>query len=243
MRILWVNPSFLDYRVAVYSELDQLLDGGLTVVYSKNRTPQRVSNKIEQALGARAIGLSGERKLEFGRKHESWSNSFVRIPFQPGLLRRLLRVQADVIVAEGFFQWTPAALLKSALQKIPIAIAYERTRHTERNCPRWRAAYRKRVIRWIDAMLCSGKECANYAQSLGMPAARIARGHMSADTGAMRRQVENITAAQREETRKRYGIEGTAFIFAGRLIELKGLRQSCAHGCAWSNASRAPEHC
>ena len=89
MRVLWVNPRFLDYRVPVYKALNDELNGQLTVVYSKTRTPQRVADKIERALGPNAIGLTGERMLQLGRTNQQWANACLRIPFQPGLLRRI----------------------------------------------------------------------------------------------------------------------------------------------------------
>ena len=42
MRVLWVNPSFLDYRVPLYQELNKRLKGDFHLLYSKNRIPERV---------------------------------------------------------------------------------------------------------------------------------------------------------------------------------------------------------
>lgn len=224
MKVLWVNPSFLDYRVPLYEALSERLGGGLHVVYSKDRTPERVVRKVESALGDNAIGLWGEYRFELGRR-QAWSNSFLRIPYQPGLMRRLMGIEADVVIGEGFFQWTPAALIKSAVQKIAFVIAYEKTHHTERNCPRWRESYRRRLIGLTDAMLCSGTQCSHYAQSLGMPAERIVCGHMTAETEGLSHRVKAIPRARRDEIRAALGVEGLAFLFTGRLVDLKGLRQ------------------
>lgn len=224
MKVLWVNPSFLDYRVPLYQALNEQLNGGLSVVYSKARTPERVVRKIEDALGVNAVGMSGERRFEIGRR-SGWANSLLRIPYQPGLMRKILGIDADVIVAEGFFQWTPAALMKSAFQKIPFVVAYERTHHTERNCPRWRTIYRKRIVAMTDAMLCSGQQCSRYSRSLGMAADRIVCGHMSAETEGLWRRARAITPDRRKDIRAHLGIQGLAFLFAGKLIELKGVRQ------------------
>ncbi|MCE5230695.1 glycosyltransferase family 4 protein [bacterium] len=224
MKVLWVNPSFLDYRVPVYAALNERLRGGLCVVYSKDRTPERVVRKIESAIGGNAVGLTGEHRFEFGRR-QPWANSFLRVPYQPGLMRTLMSIEADAVIAEGFFQWAPAALIKSVVQKLPFVVAYERTHHTERNCPRWRTAYRRRIVRMTDAMLCSGTECSLYSQSLGMPAGRIVCGHMCAETDGIARRARAISDERRGDIRALLGIEGVAFLFAGRLIELKGLRQ------------------
>lgn len=45
-RILWVNPSFLDYRIPLYQELDRKLNHNFYLVYSKYRIPERCEKKI-----------------------------------------------------------------------------------------------------------------------------------------------------------------------------------------------------
>ena len=225
MRVLWINPSFLDYRVPVYRRVNELLGGGLTVVFSKDRTPERVTRKIEVALGHNAIGLSGERRWEFGDQAGQWSNKRVRIPYQPRLLRTVMGIRADVVIGEGFFQWSPAGLIKSVWQKIPLIIAYERTRHTERACQRLRTAYRRMVLSRVDAMLTTGTECSEYVQSLGMPAHRISAGHMAADIDSIRERADSISPDDREQVRSDLGLHGLVFIVVGRLIELKGVRE------------------
>ena len=46
MKVLWVNPCFLDYRVPVYAQLDALLGGGLSVVFSAARMRPSVREKM-----------------------------------------------------------------------------------------------------------------------------------------------------------------------------------------------------
>lgn len=57
MKILWVNPSFLDYRIPLYEELNSFNKGDFYLIYSKQRVPQRCVDKIEHVLGGNAIGL------------------------------------------------------------------------------------------------------------------------------------------------------------------------------------------
>ena len=70
LKIVWVNPCFLDYRVPVYTALSNLVDGNLTVVFSADRTSDSVKKKISKALGNRAIALKNERKLNIGSNLE-----------------------------------------------------------------------------------------------------------------------------------------------------------------------------
>ena len=140
--ILWVNPSFLDYRIPLYKELYNLCNGRFYLVYSKERVPQRCIDKIETALGNHALGLPHETQIHIGGKGD-FANTGVSVPFPKGLHRLIKSVDADVIISEGFFQFTPWSLIRSVMKHIPLIIAYERTAHTERNCPWWRSLYRK----------------------------------------------------------------------------------------------------
>ena len=92
MRITWVTRSFLDYRIPVYAELNRLCGDQLTVIYNQETKTERLIGKIEAVLGERAVGLTGELRLG-GKKIENaqFSNSGIRIPFQPGLLKATIR--------------------------------------------------------------------------------------------------------------------------------------------------------
>jgi glycosyltransferase involved in cell wall biosynthesis len=223
MKILWVNPSFLDYRIPVYSELDRIAEGGLTIVFSKARVPKRVVDKIQATLGSRAIGLEGERHISFGPDTTDLSNSHLHIPYQPGLLKKVLSQPTDVIIAEGFFQWTPCAILRKLLRGTPLIVSYERTSHTERNCPWWRTIYRKAVARLSDAIVCNGILSAEYLQHLGVQRSRIVMGGMAADVEGLTVQVERAL---------RLGVphiktvnDRPVFLYVGQLIDRKGIAE------------------
>jgi len=101
--ILWVNPSFLDYRVVLFDELNKLSGNNLWVVYSKNRVPERVQEKMTDRLGSHAIALPGERYLKLGVDDSGFGNRNILLPYQVGLVKSLLRIKSDVIISEGFF--------------------------------------------------------------------------------------------------------------------------------------------
>ena len=56
-KILWINPSFLDYRLPLYAELDKLCNNSFYILYSKERVPKRCHSKIQEILGKRASSL------------------------------------------------------------------------------------------------------------------------------------------------------------------------------------------
>jgi glycosyltransferase involved in cell wall biosynthesis len=223
-RIAYIARSFLDYRVPVFVALDELADGGLHVVYSRDVTPERVSGKIEQFLGTRSIGLVGERRI--GPKIISNSaNSSVRIVYQPRLFQAINDISPDIVLGDGFFQWTSFGLIRRIFYGTPLVICYERTFHTERHAQWYRTLYRRKVLRWVDAMACNGSMSMDYAQWLGMPAKRITSGQMVADTSGLQRASQSVTGDQRRKLRNRWGDPEIVFLAVGRLVLLKGFRE------------------
>lgn len=229
MKVLWVNPCFLDYRVPVYAQLDALLGGGLSVVFSAARVRPNVRAKITAALGDRAIALEGERRLGLGVNEESFANAGLSIPYQPGLVSAIESAEADVIISEGFFQWTPASLWVKRRRRTALVIAYEKTPHTERNAPRLRTMYRRWVGRESDAICCNGQLSKEYCTDvLGVSPQRIVTGAMAADTEVLAAKCAALSQSQIAEQRHAFGNEGPLFLYVGRLIRLKGLREMLA---------------
>lgn len=110
MRITWVTRSFLDYRVPVYRALDELCGHQLTLIYNSEAVPERCQNKVREFLGDRAIAMSGE--IRIGHKHQlGVANKGIRIPIQKGLVKTVRQSKPDIIVSDGFFQWTYAPLI------------------------------------------------------------------------------------------------------------------------------------
>ena len=111
--------------------------------------------------------------------------------------------EPEVLITDGFFQWTWAALWLRMTRGIPHVMCYEKTAHTERNAQRYRTAYRRLALRWIDALCCNGTLCGEYVRSLGFPADRITYGHMAADVTGLQQ------SSARSDARAGLGIEST----------------------------------
>lgn len=221
MKTVWVTRSFLDYRIPVYEELFRRLDGQLALFYNADYVPQRCGTKVQQVLGSKAKGLQGEFRIG-SNKWNGMANKDIRIPFQRGLIKAVLREKPDVIISDGFFQWTYAALWLRATRRIPHVMCYERTAHTERNAQWYRKAYRKLAMRWIDAMCCNGRLCGEYVRSLGFPAERITYGHMVADVKTLKEKSEQVTAQQIQQKRSELHLQGVVFLYVGQIIPRKG---------------------
>ncbi|MEM6325144.1 MAG: glycosyltransferase family 4 protein [Pseudomonadota bacterium] len=223
MRIAWITRSFLDYRVPVFAALDRLVGGTLSVTFNGDYVPVSVTAKTMHCLGARAHPLYGELRLG-GEDQHHLANRNLSLRFQPGLGRHIRALNPDVLVCDGFFKWTLPALVDRLRRGTPLVILYERTAHTERHAQAIRTRFRRAVIRVTDAMGCSGRLCQAYSESLGMPAERITRGHMSADTAGLQRAVAALPEGQRAETRARLGLAGRVFLYVGRIDQRKGCR-------------------
>ena len=213
MNITWVTRSFLDYRIPVYHALDELCGHHLTVIYNGDAVPQRCQDKLKAIIGNRAIGMKGE--LRIGNKHQlGVANKGIRIPIQKGLLKEIKRSKPKILLSDGFFQWTYAALLLRMFNwnGVKHIMCYEKTPHTERNAGKWRLLYRKFVSRWIDAIDCNGiLTKAFITETLGYKKP-LAYGHMVADTDGMAQNVMRTSEAAIAKIRKLYAMNGLKFI-------------------------------
>lgn len=221
-KILWVNPSFLDYRIPLYRELYNLCNGQFYLVYSKDRVPQRCIDKIEAAIGDNALGLPYEKQIHIGGKGD-FANTGVSIPFPKGLYRLIKTVDADVIISEGFFQFTPWSLMRSIMKHIPLMIAYERTAHTERNCPWWRRFYRKIINKFVSGYIANGILTKEYLISQGVNSNKIFTGGMCADSTQLALDCAAYTNKIELKQELNLDSNGYVYIFVGRLILLKGV--------------------
>lgn len=222
MKILWVNPSFLDYRIPVYKRLWELSNGEFYIIFSRNRVPERIPRKIYNAIGNNSICFEGEKVLELGKSE--MANKHIRIPYTNGLYKEIKKINADIVIAEGFFQWTPQAIRYCFLNKKPLLISYERTRHTERNCPKWRSLYRKIVDKFTKGYLCNGSLTKEYLEYLGMARNKIFIGGMSADSKGLSDSISKMSQNEIDSLNDNLGLRsGITYIYVGQLIERKGV--------------------
>jgi glycosyltransferase involved in cell wall biosynthesis len=225
MKILWVNPSFLDYRIPVYKHLYELTEGNFYLIYSKKRVPRRCVEKIEKALGCNALGLENESSLKFRGKGD-FANTGISIPCPRGLYKLLASVEApDIILSEGYFQWTPWAVFRAKRLKVPFLLAYERTVHTERNCPWWRTLYRKMLNKYIDGYVINGSLTQQYLKLSDIsPTAIVQTGVMSADSNGLSEAAKGMSEKEKVALSQKLNLNhGLTYLYTGRLIELKGV--------------------
>lgn len=228
MRITWITRSFLDYRISVYKALDELCGHQLTVIYNGEVVPVRCQDKLKAVLGDRAIAMSGEVRLSgVAKDNATMANKGYRIPIQKGLIKAIRKSNPDIMLSDGFFQWTYAPLWVRMFntKSIKHIMCYERTPHTERNAGKLRTSYRKFVSRWIDAIDCNGSLTAEYVtKTLGYKKP-LAYGHMTAETDGVAIRTAKVTSEQVEELKSRYNLYGLTFFYLGQLIPRKGIME------------------
>lgn len=236
MRITWVTRSFLDYRIPVYKALDELCDHQLTLIYNGDVNPQRCKDKVKEVLGDRATPLYGEKRLSgVASDNATMANKGLRIPIQKGLIKEIRKSKPDILISDGFFQWTYAPLWVRIfnLNGIKHIMCYERTPHTERNAGGLRTLYRKLVSNWIDAIDCNGRQTAEYVTKILGYNKTLAYGHMTADTAGVAERVAKATESQIMDIKSRYELKDLTFLYIGQLIPRKGIMELLR---AWKEA-------
>lgn len=245
MRVTYIARSFLDYRVPVFEALSKLTEENFTVIFSGKSIPERVQKRLREAIGENAVGMAGERAMGAnGNISSDFANSSLRIPWQPGILKKIKKSKPDVLVGDGFGQWTLPALVYRVVKQVPLVICYERTAHTERNAQWYRQAFRKTVLYFVDAMCVNGSLSKKYTQSLGMPASRITTGHMSADVEVLTKRRRKVGADQCLALRKalRIPLDAVVFISVSRLTKRKGLAEFLQSWKHWKDTDDIEIH-
>lgn len=228
MRILYCNPSFWEYRLPFYEELNRLFEGGFHVIYSTKRFAHGHAKLLEDVrakLGENAHPYDNELMFDVKSKSfHDFSEGGKQIPLPFGLWRRISRVKPDVLITEGFFQWTPWVQLWGLLHRVPVFVGYERTLWTERNNSRLKTWIRKIQDKGIAGYLVNGRETKKYLMSIGVKEEKIHIGGMSADSSGLRAGITAMSEEEKIAMRKKYKHEnGVLYLFCGALIPRKGV--------------------
>ena len=227
MNITWVTRSFLDYRIPLYAKLNRLCGNNLTVIYNAEVVPERCKIKLKHVLGTKAIGLEGEFRLS-GKKIQPLSNikkNGLRIPYQPKLVKTIRDTNPDVIITDGFFQWTYAALVLNFRNRIPHIMCYEGTEHTERNAGFLRLKFRKFASRYMDLIHTNGSLSAAFLKNvLKVLDSKIREGNMTSETVLLKEKCLAFSEMEKHRIKEKLNLKTNVFLFVGRLVPLKGVR-------------------
>ena len=234
MKILYCNPVFFEYRLPFYKELVRLFKGEFYVMFSPVRykicKKEKFCNQIKEELGENAIPLYSDHVFDTNSK--KWDEmpdieKGKRIPLTFGLMRTIKKIKPDVLITEGYFQWTPLVLLYGIMHRIPVYMGYERTPHTERNTGKLKTWQRKLFNKFLAGFLTNGSETKKYLLSLGVNEEKIHIGGMSADSTTFSQKVKDYQHQGIEKLKvsiiKDKEHHGLLYLFVGVVAERKGV--------------------
>lgn len=232
MKVLYCNPVFFEYRLPFYKELVQLFKGEFYVMYSPVRykicKKEEFCKQIKAELGDNAIELTTDHVFDTNSKQ--WDvmpdiEKGKRIPFTHGMFRAINKVKPDVLITEGYFQWTPLVLLYGLIHHIPVYLGYERTLHTERNTGMLKTMQRKLFNKFFAGFLVNGSETRKYLESIGVCPNKIHIGGMSADAGFLRSCIASMNDDEKRALKTQYiSGKGLLYLFVGQVAERKGVK-------------------
>lgn len=228
MKVLYCNPSFWEYRLPFYVELNRLFKGDFHVIYSTKRYTHghlKLLDRIKEELGKNAHPYDNELMFDVKTcSFHGFSEGGKQIPLPLGLWKRIANVKPDVLITEGFFQWTPLVQLYGWIHHIPVFMGYERTMYTERNNSKLKTWIRKIQDKFIKGYLVNGSETKKYLESIGVASEKIHIGGMSADSEGLRNAIAAFYNEEREAFKNKYiNGNGILYLFTGKIIARKGV--------------------
>ena len=228
MRVLYANPIFFNYRLPFYKRLNELFGGTFYILYSVTRYKGRYDKLLEEivkVMGSNALPFKGERLFNTYEKSFKYNTEKgKKIPLTWGLMRTIHKIKPDVLITEGFYQWTPLVALYAAIHHIPLFMGYERTCHTERNAGWIKKIHRKITDKFIDGYLVNGSETRKYLLTLGINPNKIHVGGMNADSEGLVNSIKSFSAQDKERFKEKYKYgTGLIYLFSGRISHLKGV--------------------
>ena len=164
LKVVYCNPSFWDYRISYFLELDKLF-GSFSVIFSPKRYLGRdkLLSNISECLGDKAVRYENEPMFDVSsRSFHGFTENGKQIPLPIGLWSKIRKLSPDVLRTEGFFQWTPWVILYGVFYRKPIFMGYERTLWTERNTGKLKTWHRKLTDKFIAGYIVNGIETQKY---------------------------------------------------------------------------------
>lgn len=229
MKVLYANPIFLDYRIPYYKSLIKLFNNEFYILYSPYRYRNRYDSlldKISNDLGENAIEFNDEKVYNTStHSFNRYSGDGKNIPFSYKIINKIRNIRPNVIITEGFFQWTPWIILYKILFGTKLFMGYERTCHTERNTNWLQLLDRKISNYFIDGYLVNGAETKKYLQSIGVSSSKIFIGGMNADSKGLLSSIKMFSQNDRKIFKNRFkrSENGLVFLFTGQIIKRKGI--------------------
>lgn len=186
----------------------------------------KLLDEIKKELGDNAHPYDNERVFDFKtRSFSKYQEGDKSISIPTALWGMISKVKPNVLITEGFFQWTPIVQLYGLIHHIPVFMGYERTLYTERNNSKFKTFTRKIQDKLFRGYLVNGSETKKYLESIGVAPKKIFIGGMSADSKGLRDAISSYSDERKELFKKKFqrGEDGLIYLFTGQLIKRKGI--------------------
>lgn len=224
LRVLFVSEIPTPYRLPLYRLLAAHPQLDVEVVFCAADEPDRPWTLDEELGGIPHRVLRGVRPRVRTRR-----NTFV-YEINPGIVPLLARARPDLLVVGGYavFAEQVALALAPAL-RIPFLLHSET--HALKPRREWvrqaKQTVLPRVLRRAAGGLAAGTAAAEYLTAHGIPQERIRIFPNTIDVDGYRTAAEGARA-RADEIRARHGLPERYVLFAGRLVEAKGLPELLA---------------
>lgn len=228
MKVVWTSPWYGDYRIPVYTNLNNNIGGNLKVFYSPSLCTDSVNRKMRTLLKNNSEGLDGKTFVLGKKDGSTFANKQLFIRYQPDLYRKIKEYNPDVIICEAFGGWSIVAWWYALLHRKKLMMFYERTAYVERNCPWWRKIYRKFIGVKVSTFLINGSLTREYLQDkLGFNKKKMVEGVMVADANKLADDVSAFSEEKRQLIRMENGCtqKGLLFLFTGQIVDRKGIKE------------------
>lgn len=217
IKIVWIVRGVKDYRVPVYNELAGNENVSLSLIFNKDLSIGDLNKKISNKIFLKPVNS----EIIYGPKDNNagFANKSFRATYIPGLYSLIKKSSPNVIIVEGFFQYSFYGYIYKFLNNnIKLICSYERTSFTERKAQISRKIFRKMMLKLTDSVVCNGSLSKQYVRSLGFNK-EIFIGNMTVDIDLINRKVKYYNSNKLVYNTK------LVFIYVGLLTERKGLRE------------------
>jgi len=222
--VLFLSEIPTPYRLPLYRRLAAEPSLEVEVVFLAAAEPDRPWSLEGELAGVPHRVLRGVHPRIRTRR-----NTFV-YEINPGIGPLLLRARPDVLVVAGYSVFAEqVALLLAPLLRIPFLLHSETHLGKPRRAlvTRAKQTVLPRVLRRAAGGLAAGTAAAEYLAANGIPRERIRFFPNTIDVDAYRDAAE-AARARAAEVRARHGLPERYVLFAGRLVEAKGVRELLA---------------